>query len=75
MTRGRPTWTNWAGNQSCSPASIERPTSEDELAAIVARAAEAGERVKVVGAGHSFTSIACTDGALVDLWRASGWTG
>jgi len=67
MTRGRPTWTNWAGNQSCSPASIERPTTEDELVAIVRRAAEAGARVKVVGAGHSFTSIACTDGALVDL--------
>jgi L-gulonolactone oxidase len=67
MTRGRPTWRNWAGNQSCSPASIERPTSEDELVAIVRRAAETSERVKVVGAGHSFTSIACTDGALVDL--------
>ncbi len=67
MTRGRPTWTNWAGNQSCSPAAIERPTTEDELVSIVRRASEAGERVKVVGAGHSFTPIACTDGTLVDL--------
>ena len=31
------------------------------------RSAEQGERVKVFGAGHSFTDIACTDGRLVSL--------
>ncbi len=30
-------------------------------------AAASGERVKVVGAGHSFTDIACTDGRLLHL--------
>mgnify|MGYP001189968948 CR=1 FL=1 len=35
--------------------------------AIVTAAADAGTRVKCVGAGHSFTPIACTDGVLVDL--------
>jgi L-gulonolactone oxidase len=60
-------WSNWAGNQQCVPSSWERPTSEDELVDIVRRAAADGRRVKVVGAGHSFTGIACTDGALVDL--------
>ncbi len=34
---------------------------------MVERAAAAGRRVKAVGAGHSFTDIACTDGHLVDL--------
>jgi L-gulono-1,4-lactone dehydrogenase len=61
------TWRNWAGNQECSPARIERPSSEGELAAIVKQAAADGLRVKVVGAGHSFTDIALTDGVLVDL--------
>ena len=65
--KGRTTWTNWAGNQSCAPTAIRRPTSEDELVAIVKDAAAAGSRVKCVGAGHSFTPIACTDGSLVDL--------
>ncbi|MET0903740.1 MAG: D-arabinono-1,4-lactone oxidase [Acidimicrobiales bacterium] len=65
--KGRTSWTNWAGNQSCAPAAIRRPTSEDELVAIVTEAAAAGARVKCVGAGHSFTPIACTDGALLDL--------
>lgn len=46
---------------------VERPRTEDELVAVVTRAAAAGRRVKVVGAGHSFTDIACTDGHLVDL--------
>jgi L-gulonolactone oxidase len=60
-------WSNWAGNQQCVPSSWERPTSEDQLVDVVRRAAADGRRVKVVGAGHSFTGIACTDGALVDL--------
>jgi L-gulono-1,4-lactone dehydrogenase len=65
----RATWRNWAGNQVCAPAEIRQPDSEDELVALVQEAAAAGRRVKVVGAGHSFTSIACTDGVMVDLSR------
>jgi L-gulonolactone oxidase len=60
-------WSNWAGNQQCAPAEWARPTSEDELVELVKRAAADDRRVKVVGAGHSFTGIACTDGVLVDL--------
>jgi L-gulonolactone oxidase len=67
----RPQWSNWAGNQRCAPRSIERPGSEDEVADLVRKAAAAGERVKVVGAGHSFTPIACTDGRLLDLRRCA----
>jgi L-gulono-1,4-lactone dehydrogenase len=57
------TWTNWARDQRCAPERIERPAGEAELAAVVAGAS----RVKVAGAGHSFTDIACTDGVMVDL--------
>jgi L-gulonolactone oxidase len=60
-------WKNWAGNQIAAPAVIEHPTSEDQLVEIVREAREHDRRVKVVGAGHSFTPIACTDGCLVDL--------
>lgn len=58
---------NWAGNQVCLPAEIARPGSPDEVAAIVAGAAERGLRVKAVGAGHSFTAAAMTDGVLLSL--------
>jgi L-gulonolactone oxidase len=72
MRRSRsssPTWTNWAGNQTASPVGIDHPASEDELVRIVKEAAAADQRVKVVGSGHSFTDIACTDGRLVVLDR------
>jgi L-gulonolactone oxidase len=65
-------WKNWAGNQACAPFAIESPSSEQELVSIVKEAAASDRRVKVVGAGHSFTGIACTDGHLVDLSRYGG---
>jgi FAD-linked oxidoreductase len=65
----RESWRNWGGNQSCSPLTIEHPASEAAIASIVHAAATAGERVKVFGAGHSFTDIACTDGRLLSLER------
>ncbi len=62
-------WRNWAGDQSCRPTAIERPGSIDELAASVATAGKRGVPMRVVGAGHSFSDIACTDGALLSLDR------
>jgi FAD/FMN-containing dehydrogenase len=60
-----PAWTNWVGNQSCSPAQIAAPSSEDEVAELLARAT----RARVAGAGHSFTPVVATDGLLLDLSR------
>ena len=60
-------WKNWAGNQQCTPERIERPATEQGLVRLVKQAAAAGQRVKVVGSGHSFTGIALTDGRLVKL--------
>ena len=62
--RDRARWRNWGGNQQCSPAAVETPTSELEVVEAVRRAKRAGQPVKVVGAGHSFTGIACTDGRM-----------
>jgi FAD-linked oxidoreductase len=62
-------WSNWAGEQICAPVSIERPSSEQELIAIVRRAAGNGLTVRAVGAGHSFTDCACTDGVMIDTSR------
>ncbi|WP_127784279.1 D-arabinono-1,4-lactone oxidase [Rhodococcus sp. X156] len=66
------TWTNWAGNQHADPHTVARPTSTAELAEVVCAAAAAGERVKPVGSGHSFTGIALTDGVQVDLGLLTG---
>jgi L-gulono-1,4-lactone dehydrogenase len=59
------TWRNWGGNVSARPAREVTPASVDELAAAVRRAAEEGLKVKAVGTGHSFTSIAATDGVVI----------
>ncbi|MEU1708690.1 D-arabinono-1,4-lactone oxidase [Streptomyces sp. NPDC005706] len=59
------TWRNWGGNVSARPARQVAPASVEELAAEVRRAAEDGLKVKAVGTGHSFTSIAATDGVLI----------
>lgn len=58
-------WRNWAGNVTARPAREVAPASVEELSAAVRRAAEDGLRVKAVGTGHSFTSVAATDGVLV----------
>jgi FAD-linked oxidoreductase len=60
-------WRNWAGDQQCVPAAIERPGSLDELCAAVDRATTAGLTVRVAASGHSFTDIACTDGLMLRL--------
>ncbi len=58
---------NWAGNQRCVPVAVHQPTSTEQVAALVAAAAAAGQRVKVIGGGHSFTDTAMTDGHLLSL--------
>ncbi len=52
------TWSNWGRTAHATPTRLIAPHSADELAADVAAAAGRGEKVKPVGAGHSFTEIA-----------------
>ncbi|MFQ6141967.1 D-arabinono-1,4-lactone oxidase [Streptomyces seoulensis] len=68
----RGAWTNWAGDESCTPARMLRPRSAAEVAAATRRAAEAGQTVRVAGAGHSFGDLVRTDGVLLALDRMSG---
>jgi L-gulono-1,4-lactone dehydrogenase len=60
-------WSNWAGDQSCTPLQHAHPRSTQELVEVVSGAAGAGRRVKVAGSGHSFTECALTDGLMVHL--------
>jgi FAD-linked oxidoreductase len=66
------TWHNWAQTERSNPQRFDTPENTDELAAVVARSAEQGRRVKAVGAGHSFTGVAVTDGTLLSLDRMTG---
>jgi len=62
-------WRNWAGDQRCAPAALERPGGVAEIVAALERATSAGQRVRVAGSGHSFTDAVCTDGRLLSLER------
>ncbi|HEX9967145.1 MAG TPA: D-arabinono-1,4-lactone oxidase [Solirubrobacterales bacterium] len=64
-------WRNWAGDQECRPAQILAPRDRDELTAAVAEAAAVG-KASVLGAGHSFTGTALTDGVAIDVGALSG---
>ena len=65
------TWTNWAGTVSAD-VTVATPATITELQRVVAGAAERGQRVKPIGAGHSFTAIGATDGLQLRLHRMSG---
>src|SRR5213083_31514 len=62
-------WRNWAGDQQCLPASVERPSTVQELQDVVRSSSERGVEVRATASGHSFTDIACTDGVMVRLDR------
>jgi len=72
MTVLSPTAANWAGNQHWTPADVVAPASVDDVAAAVKRARERDLRVKPIGAGHSFTAIAATDGVQISLDALTG---
>jgi L-gulono-1,4-lactone dehydrogenase len=68
------TWTNWAGNQTSHPVEVATPRRPDEVCAAIQRAGARGIPVKAVGAGHSFTAVAATDGLQLRLDELTGVT-
>lgn len=58
-------FTNWAQNQSSSPAEVRAPASVADVVRAVGDAAASGRRVRMVGTGHSFTGVALTDGIML----------
>ena len=71
-----PEWSNWSGLVKCSPRELLAPATEEEIVAIVRRAASAGHGVRVAGSGHSFTALCASDDVLLSLDRLAGieWT-
>lgn len=61
MLPGMPTFTNWARNVRSNPASRQAPATAEQVADAVRAARREGKRVKVVGAGHSWSAIAAPE--------------
>jgi L-gulono-1,4-lactone dehydrogenase len=63
---------NWARTASSSPVRWHLPTGEADLRRVVEDAAHRGHRLRIVGAGHSFSRIAVPDTEAVSL---DAWAG
>jgi L-gulonolactone oxidase len=66
-----PSWRNWA-DTARAEVTVATPSSVGELGELVSAAADRGQRIKPIGAGHSFTPIGVTDGVQVRLERLAG---
>lgn len=67
-----PTWQNWSRTQTAHARRVARPRDLAELVHEVGAATAAGTPLRVVGAGHSFTGAAVTDGVQVHLDALAG---
>lgn len=65
-------WANWAGDRTCSPRDLIRPTCLRELREVVAKGAADGRQITVTGSGHSFSGAAMTDDLMLDVGAISG---
>jgi FAD/FMN-containing dehydrogenase len=63
---------NYARTVTVTPVSWEAPSTEEELSKCVADAAASGRRVRVVGAGHSWSPIAAPEDLALTLDHMSG---
>ncbi|QIX26454.1 FAD-binding protein [Nocardioides sp. JQ2195] len=58
-------WRNWSGLESATPSDVLTPTTPADVVDAVTEAAERGSPVKMVGTGHSFTSISAPEGVML----------
>ncbi|MBK0418503.1 FAD-binding protein [Leucobacter sp. CSA1] len=69
MTRIR---RNWARTETFRPALTVAPRSTEQVVLAVRRGLETGHGVKPLGATHSFSGVAATDGIHLDMDRMRG---
>ncbi|MEC2057123.1 FAD-binding protein [Peribacillus psychrosaccharolyticus] len=65
-------WRNWSKTCECTPEKILYPSSIEEVVSFVKEAVKQKKKIRVVGAGHSFTDLVKTDNWLVSLDLLSG---
>lgn len=65
-------WHNWSSSVKSAPKALVKPASLEELAQLVGAYAREGRKVRVVGAGHSFTPLVQTNDVLMSLDNMQG---
>jgi len=61
-------WKNWSGLQQSNPSASVQPTDIAQLSQIIRHS----QKCRVVGAGHSFSPLVCTDDTLISLDSLTG---
>lgn len=69
---GKKDWKNWVGYEQATPEQKLVPNSIDELQEIVRNAVKNGKRVRVTGAGHSFSPVAKPEEVAITLHNMRG---
>jgi hypothetical protein len=72
MSARKLTWSNHSRDQRAHPRLIVHPTTTAELVELVRDAESRGTTVRAVGAGHSWSDVALTDGVVVETDAMSG---
>lgn len=67
-SQGKNQWNNWSGYQKAQPEHILKPQNIEQLQQSVRE----HSKIRVVGAGHSFTPLVCTDATLLSLDHIAG---
>lgn len=60
-------WRNWAETTACHVEHVYEPKSIEEVQEIVKQHQKTGKKIRVVGAGHSFTPLVATTSSLLSL--------
>ncbi|CAM1369446.1 FAD-linked oxidoreductase [Tenacibaculum sediminilitoris] len=63
---------NWAENVQWNPSTVAFPHSEKDIQQLVLKAIRFNQKIRVIGSGHSFTSLCSTGEILVTLDNFQG---
>lgn len=64
-------WFNWSKKESCVPNKIVYPHDIEELRKLLCEQS----KIRIVGAGHSFSPLVCTQDCLISLDHIKGFVG
>jgi len=65
-------WQNWSGSVRCEPNHCSYPLSIEEIQSEVLRCAEEGERLRMIGSGHSWSPLCQSDENQLSLQDFTG---
>ncbi|WJY68640.1 L-gulono-1,4-lactone dehydrogenase [Corynebacterium auris] len=74
MSRTRTTFTNWSGSVATKPVAFHHPATVAEVCGLL-RDLPAGQSIRPVGGGHSFTPCAAGEQHMLSLDKLSGLVG